>query len=115
MQGEIARLEQQAMELGEENQALRAEAERLEAKDAALQGYGLDDMHNEQLSQLILTLTQAVERVRITVQLRRMAASQVRAAAQVAGELCSSWTQRRVCKTCVVRLAGWLAQRHTQT
>ena len=77
VQGEVARLERQAVDLSEENQALRAEAERLEARDAALQGYGLDDMHNEQLSQLIMTLTQAVERVRITVQLRRMAATQV--------------------------------------
>ena len=58
MQGEIVRLEQHTVDLADENAALRAESDRLEARDAALQGYGLDDMHNDQLSQLILTLTQ---------------------------------------------------------
>lgn len=37
------------------------------------QGYNLDYMSNEELSELIGSLTQAVERVRITVQLRRLA------------------------------------------
>ena len=59
LQGEIARLEQQSASLAEENEALRTEGERLEARDAALQGHGLENMHNDQLSQLILTLTQA--------------------------------------------------------
>ena len=58
VQGEIVRLEQHTVDLADENAALRAESDRLEARDAALQGYGLDDMHNDQLSQLILTLTQ---------------------------------------------------------
>lgn len=37
------------------------------------QGYYLDDLSAAELSELIGTLTQAVERVRITVQLRRLA------------------------------------------
>ena len=39
-QGEIVRLEQQAVDLTDENTALRSESERLEARDNALQGYG---------------------------------------------------------------------------
>ena len=46
-------------------------------------GCRLDAMHNDQLSQLIMTLTQAVERVRITVQLRRMQAASQAASPQV--------------------------------
>ena len=38
-----------------------------------VQGYNLDYMSNEDLGELIGSLTQAVERVRITVQLRRLA------------------------------------------
>jgi hypothetical protein len=38
-----------------------------------MQGYNLDYMSNEDLGELIGSLTQAVERVRITVQLRRLA------------------------------------------
>jgi len=37
-----------------------------------MQGYGLDGMAGEELSTLIGLLTQAVERVRITVQLRQL-------------------------------------------
>lgn len=37
-----------------------------------MQGYGLDDLVPEELSELIAQLTQAVERVRITVQLRHL-------------------------------------------
>ncbi|KAK9821387.1 hypothetical protein WJX74_007412 [Apatococcus lobatus] len=55
-----------------ENADLRLELARLETQTNLLQGYGLDDTSAEDLSKLIESLTQAVERVRITVQLRRL-------------------------------------------
>jgi hypothetical protein len=45
----------------------------MEQQNNHLQGYLLDGMQATELSKLIRTLTQAVERVRITVQLRRVA------------------------------------------
>ncbi|KAL4435162.1 hypothetical protein ABPG77_001844, partial [Micractinium sp. CCAP 211/92] len=63
----------QLRELDGENKNLRQELERLDAQNNNLQGYNLDYMSNEDLGELIGSLTQAVERVRITVQLRRLA------------------------------------------
>eukprot|EP00887_Chlorella_sp_A99_P008132 scaffold12.g8132.t1 len=76
-------VQQQVSELGVENTNLRRELERLETQNNNLQarllrlrfacpGYNLDYMSNEELSELIGGLTQAVERVRVTVQLRRL-------------------------------------------
>ena len=56
-----------------ENENLRLELDRVEMQVAHLQGHDLDDLNNEQLSELISTLGQSVERVRVTVQLRRLA------------------------------------------
>lgn len=55
-----------------ENAGLLAEVARLEEQNNQLQGFNLDGMTASDLSRLIRTLTQAVERVRITVQLRRL-------------------------------------------
>ncbi|GAB4823550.1 hypothetical protein N2152v2_010596 [Parachlorella kessleri] len=63
----------QLAEVTVENTNLRRELERLEVQNNHLQGYNLDYMPNEGLSDLIGSLTSAVERVRITVQLRRLA------------------------------------------
>lgn len=65
----------QLRETSAENQSLKKELTRLEDRNNQLQGYGLDDMSADDLSDLIHGLTQAVERVRITVQLRRLANS----------------------------------------
>lgn len=70
-----ARASAQLGEASGENQSLKKELARLEERNNQLQGYGLDDMSADQLSALIHGLTQAVERVRITVQLRRLANS----------------------------------------
>lgn len=56
-----------------ENENLRLELDRVEMQVAHLQGHDLDDLNNGQLSELISTLGQSVERVRVTVQLRRLA------------------------------------------
>lgn len=66
-------VQNQLRELDGENRNLKQELERLEAQNNNLQGYNLDYMSNEELGELIGSLTQAVERVRITVQLRRLA------------------------------------------
>eukprot|EP00873_Tetraselmis_striata_P013296 jgi/Tetstr1/433560/TSEL_022827.t1 len=55
-----------------ENAGLLAEVASLEEQNNQLQGFNLDGMTASDLSRLIRTLTQAVERVRITVQLRRL-------------------------------------------
>ncbi|KAK9812513.1 hypothetical protein WJX73_005189 [Symbiochloris irregularis] len=71
-QAELDSLRRSTRALQKENVDLKAEAARLEVKGSQMQGYGLDDMANTQLSGLIATLTQAVERVKVTVQLRRV-------------------------------------------
>jgi cell division protein FtsB len=63
----------QLRNLEAENRSLRAELERLDTQNNNLQGYSLDYMSNDELRELVDSLTQAVERVRITVQLRRLA------------------------------------------
>mmetsp|Transcript_12532 Transcript_12532/g.35204 ORF Transcript_12532/g.35204 Transcript_12532/m.35204 type:complete len:969 (-) Transcript_12532:69-2975(-) len=65
-------VEQQLRGTTEENQEMRTELGRLEAQNNHLQGYLLDGMSAKELSQLIRNLTQAVERVRVTVQMRRL-------------------------------------------
>ncbi|DBB05620.1 TPA: hypothetical protein ACH3X1_012239 [Trebouxia sp. C0004] len=65
----------QLREISAENQSLKKELTRIEERNNELQGYGLDGMSADDLSDLIHGLTQAVERVRITVQLRRLANS----------------------------------------
>ncbi|KAK9816490.1 hypothetical protein WJX72_000928 [[Myrmecia] bisecta] len=67
-----ASLESQLRDVTAENQAKTRELERLEMQVNHMQGYGTDNMSAEELSDLIGALTQAVERVRITVQLRRL-------------------------------------------
>ncbi|KAL3142364.1 hypothetical protein ABBQ38_002701 [Trebouxia sp. C0009 RCD-2024] len=85
-----ARASAQLREASEENQSLKKELSRVEERNNQLQGYGLDDMSADQLSGLIHGLTQAVERVRITVQLRRLAnSSKQEAAALPSSELSS--------------------------
>lgn len=73
IQGQLAEVTGENGELRAENANLRREMERLEALNNHVQGYYLDDLSHAELSELIGTLTQAVERVRITVQLRRLA------------------------------------------
>ncbi|PSC70283.1 Kinesin-related 11 [Micractinium conductrix] len=72
----------QLKDLEGENRNLRQELERLDAQNNNLQGYNLDYMSNEDLGELIGSLTQAVERVRITVQLRRLASKKGGSGAQ---------------------------------
>lgn len=67
-----ASVEQQYETVSVENHNLREEIKRLELANTRLQGYMLDTMTPEELSNLICSLTQAVERVRVTVQVRRM-------------------------------------------
>lgn len=66
-------VETQLFETSEENAQLRSELARLEAQNNNMQGYNLDGMSGTELSRLIRSLTQAVERVRVTVQMRRLA------------------------------------------
>lgn len=73
IQGQLAEVTAENGELRSENANLRREMDRLEALNNHVQGYYLDDLSHAELSELIGTLTQAVERVRITVQLRRLA------------------------------------------
>lgn len=65
-------VELQLCETSYDNSQLRKEVERLEAQNNHLQGYLLDGMSGSELSRLIRSLTQAVERVRVTVQMRRL-------------------------------------------
>jgi K-box region len=55
-----------------ENDNLRRDLDRLDAENKKLLGYEVDSLSGEELAQLIRSLTQAVERVRLTVQLRRL-------------------------------------------
>jgi chromosome segregation ATPase len=55
-----------------ENDNLRRELARLEAKNEMLQGHQLEKLSNLQLKELIGSLTEAVNRVRLTVQLRKL-------------------------------------------
>lgn len=64
---------EQVEALSAENDNLRLELDRVEVQAAHLQGHDLDDLSNEELSELITMLGQSVERVRVTVQLRRLA------------------------------------------
>ena len=63
----------QLNETSQENSKLRLELQRLETNNNRLQGYQLDSMSGTELSHLVRSLTQAVERVRVTVQMRRLA------------------------------------------
>eukprot|EP00884_Botryococcus_braunii_P008727 jgi/Botrbrau1/17856/Bobra.0127s0096.1 len=58
-----------------ENRALRREVARLDALNNQLQGYGLDNLPPSDLGDLVENMTQGVERIRMTVQLRRLAQS----------------------------------------
>ncbi|KFM26800.1 Kinesin-related protein 11 [Auxenochlorella protothecoides] len=73
IQGQLSEVTAENTTLRGENACLRRELDRLEAQNNHVQGYYLDDLSHAELSELIGTLTQAVERVRITVQLRRLA------------------------------------------
>jgi hypothetical protein len=68
-----AQVQTQLGDMAAENGNLRAELERVEARNERLQGHMLDKLSNDDLNELIGGLTQAVERVRLTVQLRRIA------------------------------------------
>ncbi|KAK2078107.1 hypothetical protein QBZ16_003975 [Prototheca wickerhamii] len=85
IQGQLAEVTGENGELRAENANLRREMERLEALNNHVQGYYLDDLSHAELSELIGTLTQAVERVRITVQLRRLARGKRNSASLLSG------------------------------
>lgn len=56
-----------------ENQNLKKELERVEAQNEQLQGYKVDHLSEQELLALIVNLTSAVERVRLTVQTKNIA------------------------------------------
>jgi chromosome segregation ATPase len=58
--------------LAEENEQLKEEHGHLELQNNRLQGYLLDGMAGEELNKLIYNLTSAAERVRLSVQLRKI-------------------------------------------
>ncbi|GMH42753.1 hypothetical protein BSKO_10672 [Bryopsis sp. KO-2023] len=66
------RVEKELRDVFGENEKLRRDQQRQELQNNRLQGYLLDGMSSEQLNELIRNLTQAAERVRLTVQLRRL-------------------------------------------
>lgn len=61
-----------SQELLQENQQLRSDLAANGRQLDRLQGYGLDAMTSSELSELVQCLTAAVERVRITTQLRHV-------------------------------------------
>lgn len=61
--------------LSAENQNLKKELERMEAQNEQLQGYMVDHLTQEELYELIKSLTGAVDRVRITVLTKKIALS----------------------------------------
>lgn len=58
--------------LSQENEQIKAEHAQLELQNSRLQGYLLDGMSAEDLNKLIYNLTTAAERVRLSVQLRKI-------------------------------------------
>ncbi|CAD7695675.1 unnamed protein product [Ostreobium quekettii] len=66
---EVAR---QLKGLSQENEQIKAEHAHLELQNNRLQGYLLDGMSPEELNKLIYNLTTAAERVRLSVQLRKI-------------------------------------------
>ncbi|CAD7702378.1 unnamed protein product [Ostreobium quekettii] len=58
--------------LSQENEQIKAEHAHLELQNNRLQGYLLDGMSPEELNKLIYNLTTAAERVRLSVQLRKI-------------------------------------------
>jgi hypothetical protein len=56
----------------QENQQLRSDLSANERQLDRLQGYGLDALSSSELTELVHSLTAAVERVRITTQLRHV-------------------------------------------
>lgn len=56
-----------------ENDNLRRELQRVEARNEVLQGHSVDKLTHAELTELIDSLTAAVNRVRLTVQLKKIA------------------------------------------
>jgi DNA repair exonuclease SbcCD ATPase subunit len=69
MERELAK---QLKTLAHEHEQVKREHSRLELQNNRLQGYLLDGMSGEELNQLIYNLTTAAERVRLSVQLRKI-------------------------------------------
>lgn len=63
------------MDLTAENQNLKKELNRMEAQNEMLQGFRVDHMTQSELHELVRSLTSAVERVRITLQLKKISLS----------------------------------------
>lgn len=62
----------QLVEVASENDNLRRELSRVEARNEVLQGHNLERLSKAQLTELIGSLTAAVNRVRLTVQLQKL-------------------------------------------
>ena len=66
-------LTEEKEELIDEIDKLKKELERVEAQNERLLGYSVDDLSQMELFELIKSLTAAVERVQMTVKLKRIA------------------------------------------